>query len=373
MFQIKNTDSITASIINNTKAMTDELTDFNVGSKNRTIIEATAREIDQFYQALLKGFYEAVPVSIYKSFAFGREAASAAGGYATFTKADEALSTVIVIPAGTSLKIPDTEYYYALPSDLTINAGTASKAGFIVATAVGSAWNAAADTITELPSPITGIASVTNALAFTNGADVESDYERKIRFQQYVKSLSRATQESLVYGAKTCQLLDANGVPVERVTDAIVHELYLDDGGTPGYADIYIWNGATAVTEDLIERTLTVLNGYYDAAGNRIAGWKGAGVVIDVKAVTADLVDVTAVVTCLAGVEFSTVEPLIRAAIDAYFNSFKIADVLIVAKLVDVIMSISGVYDVAISAPAANVTPAWNHINIRGTVTLSEG
>lgn len=372
MFQIKTADSITASIINNVKAMTDELTDFNIGSKNRTLIEATAREIEQFYQQLLKGFYEAVPVAIYKSFSFGRLSASCASGYVTFTKTAAAMDNTIVVPEGSSLRIPNTENYYTLAASVTINSGVASSEGFVTAIIPGTSGNAASNSITQLVNEIEGIESLTNRNAFTNASDDETDSERKVRFQKYVKSLARATTDSLSYGAKSSTIRDANGLVTERVTNALTHEQYHDVDGEPGYVDVYIWNGVSGASASLINETKKVLEGYYDSDGNRVPGWKGAGILLNVYAVTADPVNITADITCENGYSLADIESNITDAIDQYFSSLDIANTMVRAKLIDIIMGVTGVYDVSVTAPAGNITPEWNHIKTRGALTLNE-
>ena len=374
MFQIKSVDSITASIINNIQLLSDDLTDFNVGSKNRTLIEAISVEVEQFYQALLKGFYEAVPTALYRSFSFSRLSATKASGYITFTKTTAALSSIIVIPQGTIIRVPNTNYSYETQADITIGSGTSTGQAYVLATATGAAYNASASIIIELDTSIDGIASVSNESAFTTGSNEESDSERKNRWRRYIRTLSRATEDALVYGAKTSKLTDANNEITEYVKDAIIHELHEDQGGSTGYIDVYLWNGTNGASANLITNTTKILNGYTDDDGNRVPGYKGAGIIAVVKAVTTQSTAVTVTVTLDNGVTISSAfEDEIEAKIGEYFSGLNIGETVYIAKMIDMIMDLDDVIDVSFTLPAANVVPEWNKICALGNLTITDG
>ena len=374
MFQIKSIDSITASIINNIQLLSDELTDFNVGSKNRTLIEAIAVEIEQFYQSLLKGFYEAVPTALYRSFSFSRLSATKASGYVTFTKTAAALNNVVVIPQGTVIRVPGTDYSYETQTALTITSGTSTGNAYVLATLAGVAHNASTSTITELDVSIDGIESVSNALPFTTGTDDETDSERKIRWRRYIRTLSRATEDALVYGAKTAQLVDSNGQPTEYVKDAVVHELHEDVEGDIGYIDVYLWNGSNGASSELISKATSIINGYTDDDGNKVPGYKGAGIIATVKAVSTTSTNITVTVTLDNGQLVSEdFEAEILAKISECFSGLDIGETVYIAKMIDMIMDLDNVIDVSFTVPSGNVTPDWDKICVQGTATIQDG
>ena len=373
MFQIKSFDSIVASMINNITATTNSLTDFNTGSALRTVLESVASEIDQFYQSLLKGLYEAVPVSVYKTFSFEKEAAVAASGYVTFTR-EAGGSGDITIPAGTKVSVPNAEYSYSVNDDTVLADGSNTVDALVTASITGSSANCLVGAITMMTDEVDGVASVTNASAFINGADEETENERKIRFQSWLNTLARSTKESVYYGAINAQLTNASGFVTEQVTKALVHEPCTDEdpAGDPGYLDVYIWNGVDGASAELQAEVKKVLLGYVDAAGNKIPGWKAAGCILTVYSVSVDTVNVTAELTLASTAVQSTVDTAVKNAIDAYFQGLDIGESVIWAKLIDVIMGVSGVTDVTLTAPAANVDCSdWNYICAKGTVTLT--
>lgn len=89
---------------------------------------------------------------------------------------------------------------------------------------------------------------------------------------------------------------------------------------------------------------------------------------------TAVPVPVTAALA-LSGITLAEVTPIITEALQAYFRSLKPGDTVILKQIEKLIMSVTGVVDCAVSAPAANVTALVDSTHVQlltlGTVTLS--
>src|SRR6185312_16177194 len=98
-FQLKDQASITASMINWMRSVQKIITDFNIGSIARSMLEACASELDELYKQIFLGLKEAIPVSIYTSFNFPPLAATPAGGQMTVTFTAQGAD--VVIAAGT--------------------------------------------------------------------------------------------------------------------------------------------------------------------------------------------------------------------------------------------------------------------------------
>ncbi len=373
MFQTKTFNSIVASMINRVTAGNSTLTDFNPGSVLRTLIESVASEIDEYYQALLKGFYEAVPVAIYKTFSFGRLAAAAATGYVTFTR-EAGIVGALTVPAGTQVSTSGGAHIYTVQNAYTMPAGVNTVLALVKATTTGIATNCGASAIAEIVDSVYGVASVSNADAFLVGRDEETDAERKLRFQQWLVTLARSTKEAIEYGARSVQLVNSLGNVTERVTQVLVHEPCVDADpiGDPGYVDIYLWNGTTGASAELLAETHKILFGYTNDAGEKISGWKAAGIIVSIFAVESDSVDVTATITLDGTRVEADVDDDVAAAIAAVFSELTIGGGLVWAKLLHGILGVQGIADIALSAPAANVDAvAWNRILSPGTVTIT--
>lgn len=373
MFQIKNFSSIVASMINKIMKSSDELTDFNSGSVVRSIVEALASEIDEYYQSLLKGFYEAVPVAVYKSFSFNRQPAMAATGYVTFTR-ETGGTGEIVIPAGTRVSIPGESFSYITSANATLANGVDTIDALVSASITGANTNCLAASISQIVDTIDGIASVTNSLAFTSGSDEESNEERKLRFQQWLNTLNRSTNDAIQYGANTVKLYNSSGSVTEQVVKSTIYEPCVDDTpiGDPGIIYVYIWNGISGASAELIAETNKVLYGYTNDDGVKVAGWKPAGVVTTVRVITPTTVDVTAAVTLDGTRAEVDVDADIESAIGNFFTSIGIGKTLIFAELSRTIMGINGVSDVSFTTPTANVSAGGDyHICSLGTITIT--
>jgi len=348
-FQIKNFVSIVASMINHMKGTQKTITDFNVGSVARTLVEAPAIEMDELYQQMFIGLQEAIPVATYNSFNFAALPALPGSGLITLTVAPSA--NPLLVPAGTVFSYQNGATGYASEADVTIPAGNTTATILVSAVTAGALGNIPANTafISAAPLPA-GFVSATNPAAFTNGTDAETDAQRQQRFAQFIASLARGTIAALVFGAKTTALFDSNGVEIEHVASAVVVEPYIADPTQPiALVDLYVHNGVGGTSSALVTQCLNVINGYIDSNGNKIPGWKAAGVVVNVFAATEIVVNFTGTLTALPGFSKPSLQPLAQAAINNYVLALPIGGDFIVAEAISLVMDIPGV---------ANIVPA---------------
>lgn len=372
MFQIKDFTSIAAGLINVVRATTNKVTDFNRGSVIRTMLEATAAEIEELYLQMYLGTKEAIPVSVFTTFGFNRQAAESAGGTIRFSTGGSLASSVIPIPLGTVVRVPGTSLTYATTVASSIAIGNSYVDVLVAAQASGLAGNVGADLITELVTPVAGVASVTNPSPFVNGRDVETDDERRVRFQGYISSLARGTKAAITYGAKTVTLTDGFGTVTEYVAHANVIEPWVADSAQPiSLVRVYIHNGSSATSGTLVTRCQQVIDGYYDG-GTAVPGWKAAGVQCIVSAASDQAVNVTGTVTIAGG--YSSVDVLAACtnAVKDYLQGMAVGEDVRLSELVAIIRrDVEGAFNVTLSAPTADVSVADNAKAISGTVTLS--
>lgn len=372
MFQIKDFTSIAAGLINVVRATTNKVTDFNRGSVIRTMLEATAAEIEELYLQMYLGIKEAIPVSVFTTFGFNRQAAESAGGTIRFSTGGSLASSVIPIPLGTVARVPGTSLTYATTVASSIAIGNSYVDVLVAAQASGLAGNVGADLITELVTPVAGVASVTNPSPFVNGRDIETDDERRVRFQGYIASLARGTKAAITYGAKTVTLTDGFGTVTEYVAHANVIEPWVADSAQPiSLVRVYIHNGASATSGTLVTRCQQVIDGYYDG-GTAVPGWKAAGVQCIVSAASDQAVNVTGTVTIAGG--YSSVDVLAACtnAVKDYLQGMAVGEDVRLSELVAIIRrDVEGAFNVTLSAPTGDVAVADNAKAISGTVTLS--
>ena len=369
-FQIKNFASIAASLINYMRGTTTKVTDFNVGSVARTLVEAPAAEIEELYLQMFNGLREAIPVSLYNSLDFYALEAVAASNVVRVVVTSSTLP--LILPAGTVFSTPGRKIAYVSISDVTIAAGNTFIDVQVAAQVAGVAGNIPAGlTFALLPSPA-GFVSATNLTAFVNGIDAESPNDRKSRFNDYIKSLPRGTVAALAYGLKTAALYDANGNEQERVVSAAIIEPYLLDVNQPvALVNCYIHNGVGSTSPSLVAWAKTVIDGYYDANGAAVPGWKAAGVKVTVQAAAETLVPFTAALTVAPGFSVTDVRALASTTVASYIQDLPIGATALRSEMIAAIMGLDGVVNVIPSLPAADVTATTSTKLMPGTITFT--
>lgn len=370
-FQLKDFRSIVASMINHVRGTTDKLTDFNVGAVNRTLLEAPAVEIDELYQQMFHGLLEAIPAALYDTFQFPRLPAVAASTDVRFTASVAPFGSPLVIPAGTIIRAPEGVVGYVTDADASIPVGQTTATVRVVADTVGAVGNAIANTITVIDAPI-GNVTVTNPDAIVSGRNQETDAGREQRFKEFIQSLSRAPIVSIEFGAKTAVIKNSSGDIIEFVAQAKVIEPYLTDVLRPlGYIECYIFNGVFAASAALIAETQKTIDGYFDAGGTRIMGWKAAGIVCEVKAVTMVPVTINITLVASAGFVVSDLIKPVSVVARGYVRKLRIAEPLLVAELLCLVMRVQGVHNASVTTPASDITPAVNAKLYVGVLTIS--
>lgn len=369
-FQIKDFRSITLSIINYMKSVTDKVTDFNIGSVARTLIEGPAAEMDELYQKMFIGLKEAIPVAIYQAFDFAKQPAIAASGKIRVTITPQATDTII--PAGTSFRLTGNPVTYVSQSDVTITASNSFADVTVICSTPGTAGNIAALQAFTLSPTVQPVVSATNQAAFNNGVPEETDEQRKDRFAAFILSLNHGTVAAIEYGLKLTNIKDSNGNIIEQVRTASVVEPYLTDPNQPiALVECYIHNGSTGASSHLLAQAQKVIHGYYDENGNAVPGWKAAGVHVEVYAATNVLVNVTGTLMALPGYDPSSLITLASSAVSDYLTALKIGKEALLSEMVRIVKEIEGVYDVSFSAPAGNTTATDKQKLMPGSITMT--
>ena len=372
-FQIKDFRSIVASMINWMKSTTDKITDFNIGSVARTMVEAPAAEMDELYQQILIGLKEAIPVSVFSTFGFTRKPAAAASGIVRFSTGGSLAPSSIIIPAGTVVRVPGTSKTYVTQAPAILQANTSYVDTLVAAQSAGSTGNTEAGTVTEIATPVSGINEAVNPAPFTNGRDEETDDELKTRFQGYISTLARGTKSAIEYGAKTAKVVDADGMTTEYVAHASVVEPYLEDETQPiSLVECYVHNGAGATSAALVAEAQKMIDGYIDETGIAVPGWKAAGVKVVVLPAADKAVNVAGEITVGLGVSKSDAIASATDAIRSYIQARNVGEAVLLAEIIAIIKrDVGGVYNVTISAPTGDVICEPYEKAIPGTVALT--
>ena len=115
-------------------------------------------------------------------------------------------SQAATVQAGALVKTSDGSQSFLVTGGPFVRAqGTASITVPVIAAVADAAGNVQAGSISILGTAIPGIDTVTNPLAFTGGADSESDAALRARFVTYLNTRSQATEQAVVNAIESVQ------------------------------------------------------------------------------------------------------------------------------------------------------------------------
>lgn len=236
-------EELVQSMVDLCSSSTTKLTDYNIGGVARSIFEAFGVEMEDITLRGKLNIDRALQESLYTPFSFYRLPAQPAIGLVRFSRATAAVQDYS-IAAGTVIQRPRSATSAAVQFRTRLAASLLTGATYVdvsvEALVPGTGGNVDANAITELPSSIQGIETVTNPAAFGTGRDEETDSDRKFRFQKYVASLSKATRGALEYAAIAANpfVYEALAIEDPEVTCLVAEDLNLGGSSVAGtYSD----------------------------------------------------------------------------------------------------------------------------------------
>jgi len=180
-------------------------------------------------------------------------------------------------------------------------------------TQTGTAGNASAGAICLLGTAVSGIDTVTNPAAFTNGGDGQTDAAVRAGFVTWLNSLNRATLAAIEGAVETI----ATNIMVQGVENVDTAGNFL-----PGNIVLYIDDGSGAVSDTLIAQAYSVANEY-----------RASPISIQVVRPSVSTPTVSMTLTLAPNSDTTSIEALITAAISAYFNALDIGQSAVYSRL----------------------------------------
>ncbi|MBB3213416.1 putative phage protein gp47/JayE [Herbaspirillum sp. Sphag1AN] len=249
-------------------------------------------------------------------FGFTRLAANASSGQVIFARYTPTAQAFI--PAGTSATVQsaDGSVQFAVLADTTNTAYNATLGGYVLPAGqasisvtvqcltAGSVGNVAAGAISSLVVAISGVDTVTNAVAFTNGYDAETDAAARSRFILYLAGLSKAT-------------LAAIGSAILSVEQGLTYKI-IENQTFTGTTQAGL---LTVVVDDGTGAPSSTLKSSVAAA---VESTRAAGVTYGVYGptlLTATVVMTITTSTATGAPSHSAVAAIVQAAILSYINS----------------------------------------------------
>jgi hypothetical protein len=189
-------------------------------------------------------------------YGFKRLAPTPASGQVTFSRFT--FTNQAVIPVGSIVQTGDGTQQYQVLADTTNPAYSVTLGGFVIPAGTqtvtvtvtsitpgnnslglpDSSGNVALGTINAMFQAIPGVNTVSNASAFANGVDAESDAAARIRFVGYLATLARATKAAVgaaitALGANFSYTLGENVTYVGAVQMGYFYVVVDDGTGSP--------------------------------------------------------------------------------------------------------------------------------------------
>jgi hypothetical protein len=334
-----------------------ELTDVQIGSVARTLLETTALELGRLY-ALLDTVYKAGFVdtatddaldNVVALLGIERVLGGRPVGDIEFTRSDGAPGE-LTIPAGTRVATADAKTQYELTATVSLAPGQSTVR--VSARDLEPNDSLPADRLTLLPVPITGIASVTNPGPTAIATQDETDDELRTRAKNFLHGSERATRGALD------QALRGVGVTAD-----------IDETTMPGR--ITITPHVDELAPDLLQR-LT----------ESIERVRPAGVVVQIGSpVPPHRVDLQLRLTTTSGLlaqDLRTAQRSVQQKIGDYFDRLPAKDPASINQLVGLALGVEGVQDMTLvsatvqngGAPQSVLDLAGGKLDIAGYPTI---
>lgn len=351
---------IAADMIERMRSSTDRVTDFNVGSVVRSLLEVPSAELEEFYQEVYFGLLRAIPTAIYIGFSYTLRQAVAARGAITITR--ETADAALTIPAGTELQ-STRGASYLLDADVVLDVGATEATATITATAVGTIGNTDQESVAFVG--VSG-ATATNPAAIDSGIDQETEEQRAERFARFILSLARGTVSAIQYAVSEAEVYHPiTGLLSERVQNVAMDEV-------PGYVTVWIHNGADGASAALTQEVERRIEGYETADGELVSGYRAAGVEVVVRTMGELSVDVTLELITTTGAVRSDTEAAIISQLTAWLKDVASGSVIRPVDIINEVFVISGVSDVTLIEPSHAITVGASQVARLGVLTWAE-
>lgn len=307
------------------------LVDLTIGSILRSVVEANSTVV-LWLQGLILQLLSTTRAatssltdldSFMLDFGVTRLAAVAASGPVTFTRFTPTAQAVI--PVGSVVLTADGTQSFTINIDLTNTAYSATLGGFVIAAGVSSISatatavtpgiiaNALIGQIALISGSIPGVDTVTNAAAFVNGVDPESDSALRTRFISYIASLSKATKTAVGNAITSLK---------QGVVYSLTENLTYAGAAQNGFFYVVIDDGSGAPPSTLLS-----------SASNAIDAVRPVTSTFAVFAPVVVSATIAMTVTTATGYAHAATAALAATAISSYINTLTLGQALAFSRL----------------------------------------
>lgn len=338
------------------------LTNFNVGSRIRSLLEAIAYELSRSDADTLRGFISAIREGMYGIFGFERKPGTVSVGYITITRPTSQPTGNITYPIfqidlyGVKFETTQVNIMGDGQSQFTVEVRSIETGiennilSFSIDTDQGNG------TIIQLGVDPILYNRIYNAVDFVGGTEQESDADREGRFQAFIQNLGKSTEQGI----------RAEILKHPQVIDAVVLSNINPFTGLSetGWVTVYISDGTVSPPQVLIDEILRIVEGDPSDVVN-YPGLASAGVRVFVGAIEVIEVDISVSIDVKIGSSLTDlqVQNLIASGAFQYINYLPMGEDMLVDTLRAYILRKSDdFYRVYITSPVADVSVAANRM-----------
>jgi uncharacterized phage protein gp47/JayE len=369
---LQNFSTLVEGMAASVQSAATSLLDLTVGSVLRAILEANA-SLALWLQWLIVQVLATTRLatssgtdcdSFGADFGFARLPAVAASGQVTFARFTPSIAafisvgTVVSTTANTQSfwVVADTTNpaYSAASNGFTLAAGVAGLNVTVVANVAGSAGNVQPGAISLLSSAVSGVDTVTNANALSNGIDAESDTAFRARFGNYLASLSRATDIAIGSAITAIQ---------QGLSYAINENVNQADAPQMGYFVVTVDDGSGNPPASLLSAVQMAVNAV-----------RPVGTSFAVQGPVVASANVAVTLLTATGTSHTAAVAAVATAIDAYIASLPVGATLSYTRLAqlayDASSAVTNLSGLLLNGGAVDLVPPVFGVVRAGTVTV---
>jgi hypothetical protein len=370
---LRNFNTLVQNMAAAVEASATQLVDLSVGSTLRAVLEANA-SIGLWMQWLILLVLRMTRAATSSGgdldswmgdFSLARLPAIAATGIVTFSRFTPTVAALI--PAGALVRTADGTQTFEISVDTLLTAWSPASNGYVIASGVasldvpvvaqtaGSSGNVQAGTVTLLASALPGIDSVSNANAFQNGLDAETDDAFRSRFCNFVASRSRATP--LAVGYAICGIQQGLNYTIQENLDPI---------GTP-----FMGRFVVTVDDGSGSPSTALLSTIQDA----VDAVRPVGSIFSVRPPTVIIADVSFTIQVAAATAKGPIAALVGRAVGSYINTLPIGVGLPLTRLAQIAYSASpaviNVSQLLVNGSPSDITPTASSVIKAGIIAVN--
>jgi uncharacterized phage protein gp47/JayE len=298
-------------------------------------------------------------------FGFARLPAVYATGSVTFTRYTSTAAAFIAV--GAQVKTSDGTQTFSVVADTTNAAYSATLGGFTIAAGTanltvavqamnaGTQGNVSAGSITLFATAISGIDTVTNASALTNGVNAESDAAFRARFVTFINTRTLGTLAAIGYAVQSVE---------QNLTYTIQEDVSTIGAYDPGNFVVTVDDGSGNPPSS----TLTLVSAAVNLA-------RPIGTTFAVQAPSLITATVSFTVTVAAGYTKINMLSTIETAVSAFINALPMGSPLPYSRIPQVVYDstpgITNLTNLLVNGGTADLGGGVAQVVRSGTVTAS--